>query len=252
MAKTKIEWTDESWNPVTGCTPVSEGCVNCWARRLAEGRLRGRFGYSQEKPFESKVHWQRIGALRCWVKPRLVGVALMGDLFHDAVPHLAIEKIWWAMSNAPWHTFQILTKRAERMPSFFPDNKDRCLIGPLPNVWLGVSVENQRCHDERVPSLVAIPDYLHWLSVEPLLEPIKLNLDNIDWVVVGCESGPGRRLCMPSWIGSVVDQCASARVPVFVKQLSWRGGVVSRTVKDWPLCLQVRQFPERNHGQAKS
>ena len=203
MAKSKIEWTEYSWNPVTGCTPASEGCQNCYAKRMAN-RLRGRCGYPADDPFKVTMHEDRLGEPLRWKQPRRVFVCSMGDLFHEDVKDEWIARIWWVMgqcagyldpSRYRGHTFIILTKRPERMQKWLNGWNDRetrrqwiesfgevydWMSGPkywpdvLPNVWLGVTAENQARADERIPLLLQIPAAVRFVSVEPMLGPVDL------------------------------------------------------------------------------
>lgn len=224
---TKIEWTDETWNPITGCTPTSEGCQNCYAKRMAT-RLRGRYGYPKDNPFKVTFHPDRLAQPLKWKKPRRIFVCSMGDLFHKSVPNLTIDLIWEKMKKCPKHTFLILTKRPERLLKDY-DNSD-----PLPNVWLGVTAENQARADERIPMLLQIPAAVRFVSLEPLLGPVDFtdrpldpestmgewsDLDQLNWVIVGGESGPGARRMRIDWVRSVRDQCQEAGVPFFFKQM---------------------------------
>ncbi len=264
--KSKIEWTDASWNPIRGCSRVSEGCRNCYAERQA-----ARFsGHGQ--PYEGLAKLVHVGReLRAgdridgmearwtgkvelaedqleiplhWRKPRKIFVCSMSDLFHESVPDDWIARIFYIMEQAEWHTFQILTKRAWRMLDWyrwwtggkqrFPQSATPAL---LPSVWLGVSVEDQKTADGRIPLLLETPAAVRWVSYEPALGPvnfqcIKENEENyfdslsgirsirpcLDWVVCGGESGPGARPMHPGWARSVRDQCQTARVPFFFKQ----------------------------------
>jgi protein gp37 len=292
----KIEWTDATWNPLRGCSRVSEGCRHCYAERVA-ARFSG-----PGMPYEGLIHQSTMGwngqvrllpeLLRQpwdWVKPRRIFVNSMSDLFHEQVPFEFIAAVFWIMSVTTRHTYQVLTKRPERMVAFFdwlktydpdgireewdelfgewldtaigeasetiPEIKalewkpatgrrggyDNCgPLWPYENVWLGVSVEDQKAADERIPLLLECPAAVHWLSCEPLLGPIDLERprpgpdlpqdagtsicqpwliqSGIDWVVVGGESGPGARPMHPDWARSLRDQCASASVPLFFKQ----------------------------------
>lgn len=288
-----IEWTEKTWNPVTGCTRVSPGCDHCYAvtmthrlegmeraRRPRNGTEEGR----KVKPGEKYVGLTVLnprgdrhfnGVVRChedsllipmrWKKPRLIFVNSMGDLFHKDVPFEFIDRVFAVMALCPHHTFQVLTKRPERMAEYFDENdglstpfrvwhQKQLLQGspedhnnaydgsshpwPLPNVWLGTSVEDQTRADERIPHLMKCPAAVRFLSCEPLLGPLDLSAyfggayvglpgdvvhENynfgIDWVIVGGESGPGARPCNVAWIRSIVQQCKAAGVPCFVKQL---------------------------------
>jgi protein gp37 len=257
MGKTSIEWTDCSWNPIVGCTEISPGCANCYAARLAATRLREtpqykglaiahptRFVELLDEGAGCKPRWtgevrllgERLEEPLDWRKPRRIFVCDMGDLFHEGVEDEWILQVWGIMAGSPQHTFQILTKRAERMRQWLAKfmaevretgstEKDPV---PLQNVWLGVSVENQHFADERIPLLLATPAAVRWISCEPLLGPVhpwgewlyKLPRRDtkLDWVVCGGESGPNARPMDPHWAISLRDQCQSAGVPFFFKQ----------------------------------
>jgi len=249
MGKTSIEWTDASWNPIVGCTEVSPGCANCYAARLAATRLRHVSEYEtlaesiSDSPNERKnPRWtgevrflpERLEEPLHWRKPRKIFVCDMGDLFHEKVTDQWLFAVFGVMGGASQHTFQVLTKRPERMQRFLnmPIIKEKFLRAfsrwPLPNVWLGVSVENQHFADERIPLLLQTPAAVRWISCEPLLGPVDLRaptefvrpwLDKgIDWVVCGGESGPNARPMHPDWARSLRDQCQAAGVPFFFKQ----------------------------------
>ncbi len=209
MASTSsIEWTEATWNPVTGCDRVSPGCARCYAERIAE-RFRGTVAFPNG--FDVTLRHDRLDLPLQWRKPKKVFVNSMSDLFHDAVPVEFIQHVFATMRKAHWHQFQVLTKRSERL---------RVLANEIdwpPNVWAGVSVENQRWV-ARVDDLRVVPAAVRFLSVEPLLGPVELNLEGIGWVIVGGESGPGARPMRLDWAVSVRDQCISAGVPFFFKQ----------------------------------
>jgi protein gp37 len=224
---TAIEWTDATWNPVTGCTKVSLGCAHCYAERITE-----RFG--RQKFTDVVLHPERLDIPLRWKKPRRVFVNSMSDLFHEDAPDEFIGKVWEVMEEASAHTFQILTKRAGRM-HMWVDEKAHAY---LPNVWLGVSVEDQERADERIPLLVDTPAAVRFVSCEPMLGPVDIResltvdwrgnnqeapdgLPALDWVIVGGESGPGARPMQPEWARSIRDQCVAAGVPFFFKQ--WGG-----------------------------
>jgi len=254
MARSKIEWTDHSWNPITGCTKISTGCKNCYAERLAE-RFRGIKGHPYEQGFDLKLWPERLEIPLRWKKPRMVFVCSMSDLFQDGIETQFIEDVFAVMRCCPQHTFQVLTKRPQRAYAFFWDYGK-----PPPNVWLGTSVENQENADNRIPDLLQCQTSVRFLSVEPMLGPIDLNpwlptvcsmhhrrdccgrKSEIDWVIVGCESGPKRRPMGLDWARSILAQCRAANVPVFIKQLSINGRV-SKYPADWPADLQVRDWP---------
>ena len=238
MADTKIEWAEKSWNPVTGCTPVSAGCQNCYARRMAS-RLRGRYVYPADDPFKVTLHPDKLDEPLHWRKPRRVFVCSMGDLFHDDVHRDNILDVWDVMARAPQHTFLVLTKRPERMQRLVAEWLDHamtlCLIPhtwPLPNVHLGVSIENQQTADERIPLLLQTPAAVRFVSAEPLLGPVDFNdvpavptvedFDKCVWrlgqIICGAETGPGARPMDLDWARSVRDQCAEAGVAYFFKR----------------------------------
>ena len=212
--QTAIEWTDATWNPVTGCTKISSGCKNCYAERLAF-RLQAMGNARYRNGFELTLHPDQLTLPLRWREPRRIFVNSMSDLFHDDVPEEFIRRAFDIMREAHWHVFQVLTKRAARLAELA-----RRLPWPS-NVWQGVSVENAR-YTSRVAYLVKVPAAVRFLSVEPLLGPIpELPLDGIDWVIVGGESGPGHRPMRPEWVRAIRDQCDAARVAFFFKQ--WGG-----------------------------
>jgi protein gp37 len=279
--KSAIEWTDATWNPVTGCSEVSPGCDHCYAKTMAE-RWRGTPGHYFENGFDVQLRPDKMALPLSWRKPRKVFVNSMSDLFHDDVPDEYIAEVFAVMAATPRHTFQLLTKRHGRMRSLlgssdfkFRDtvwnalcelvgdrqavelHPDTEMTWPLPNVWLGVSVENQQWADIRIPALLDTPAAVRWLSCEPLLGPVDLDgaVDahgnrprltywltgrpdwtpagvqrgglltesieigpRIDWVVVGGESGPGARPMRPAWARSLRNQCRMAGVPFLFKQ----------------------------------
>jgi protein gp37 len=227
--KTGIKWTDATWNPVTGCDRVSEGCDHCYALTLA-ARLKamGNPRYQTDGPartsgpgFGLTLHPDKLLEPLRWHSPRMVFVNSMSDLFHPDVPDQFIRDVWDIMVAAPRHTFQILTKRPRRMASLLADT------WPLPNVWLGVSAENQRWADQRIPLLMKTPAAVHFVSAEPLLGPIFLE-QYPDWLIIGGESGDGHRPMNPEWAEHLVYQADSSAMDdfpgtaVFVKQDSGR------------------------------
>jgi len=211
---TGIEWTDATWNPVTGCTKVSPGCKNCYAERLAV-RLRAMGNPRYQNGFALTLQPDQVDLPLRWRRPRRIFVNSMSDLFHEAVSEEYIRRVFEVMTTAHWHVFQILTKRSKRLAAMAAQ-----LPWP-PNVWQGVSVENAR-YVSRVDHLRQVPARVRFLSVEPLLGPIpSLPLDGIHWVIVGGESGPARRVVSADWVRLVRDQCIAADVPFFFKQ--WGG-----------------------------
>jgi protein gp37 len=261
-----IEWTDATWNPVAGCTPVSPGCLNCYAAVMANRLERmGQRKYvgltvlhNDRRMFNGKITTSEA-ALTIpfgWKKPRRVFVNSMSDLFHEGVPFDFVDRVFAVMALCPQHTFQILTKRPERMAEYAASrrevgangiresiNRDFTGLGdhrgglhmPLPNVWLGTSVENQQTANERVPRLLKCPAAVRFLSCEPLLAPVDLltpahgivvgGMPMVQWVIVGGESGHNARPMHPDWARSIRDQCQAAGVPFFFKQWGeWHTG----------------------------
>lgn len=312
MGKTAIQWSEVVWNPVVGCTKVSQGCKNCYAKTLHDKRHKANRGAAEGTPYGEPMEARRMGErlpmpeqydvpfevvqlmpdrlekpLR-WRKPRMVFVNSVSDLFHPAVPDEYIDRVFAVMARTPRHTYQVLTKRPERMREYMTRHdvalRWAMLAGAdaeaavgwtrelLPNVWLGVSVENQQAADERLPLLQATPARVHFLSCEPLLGPVDLRpFDGvadggaywkpaIDWVIVGGESGAGARPCDLEWVRSLVDQGRKMQAAVFVKQLgrrpvSWVPEIDMPAVPlrlrhraggdpdEWPEDLRVREFP---------
>ncbi len=286
MNKSKIEWTERTWNPVTGCSKISAGCQNCYAERMSK-RLAGRAGYPADEPFRVTLHPDRLDQPLRWSKPSKIFVCSMSDLFHEDVPDEFITQVFAFMALAPQHTFLVLTKRPKRMSEYISAsgrydaiieqlnkgdvwdlplrtvkrlaiNAPREDKWPLPNVWLGVTAENQEQAEKRIPILLQIPAAVRWVSVEPMLGAVELRKINLgpnghglsftldslnrwahgfdektgrhkvsrndefpgklDWIVCGGESGPGARPMHPEWARSLRDQCQAAGVPYFFKQ----------------------------------
>lgn len=264
----KIEWTEATWNPVTGCTKVSPGCDHCYAERITE-RFHGKGSFTLVRRNEEKLYLP----LR-WRKPRRIFVNSMSDLFHDDVPLGFLARAFAVMAQTPQHTYQLLTKRHGRMRSVLTSQvfveMVRGMVGevawPLPNVWLGVSVENQQWADIRIPALIDTPAAVRWLSCEPLLGPIDLYCCGsvsaiapdwaggpgggtgaphplVDWVVVGGESGPGARPMHPAWVRQLRDDCGHEEVPFFFKQ--W--GEWSPVAQGDEVSAPFRIVPEYGH-----
>jgi protein gp37 len=212
--KSKIEWTQTTWNPVTGCTKVSPGCTHCYAERLAR-RLKAMGQRNYANGFALTVHPQAVEAPLSWKTPQMVFVNSMSDLLHKDVPLDFILRVFEVMNRAHWHQFQILTKRSERLRELSPQ---------LPwarNIWMGVSVEAE-AYKPRIDDLRRTGAAIKFLSLEPLLGPLaNLDLTGIHWAIVGGESGPGARKLEESWVVDIKDQCAAAGVPFFFKQ--WGG-----------------------------
>ena len=265
--KSKIEWLDggASWNPITGCTPISEGCANCYAKTMTETRLRGMFGYDKEDPFKITYHFNKLEQPLKWKKPRKIFVCSMGDLFHKDVPTGLILDIFGVITGADQHTFLILTKRPERMKSFI-EYINRFRTTPLKNVWLGVTAENDRTADERIPILLDTPAAKRFVSVEPMLEsvdilhylpeydyrptyeyyqkaypncgksPIQIK-PGLDWVICGAETGQNARSMDLKWARDLRDQCAESNVPFFFK----KAGPNNTPIPD---DLMIREYPK--------
>jgi len=248
MGNTSIAWTEKVWNPVTGCTKISPGCAHCYAERMAH-RLAGRCGYPPSPDqFRVTLHPDKLDEPLHWKKPAMIFVDSMGDLFHKDVPLSFQTDVFEVMTKAYWHTFQILTKRADLMRSRW------CVIGagvayrlgkqkepnfwPPKNIWLGVSAENQQCADERIPLLLQTPAVGRFVSVEPMLGPVNVQgylLDGwhkydpkIRWLIIGSESvsGDPGRSCNLAWVRSLRDQCVNAGTALFIKQLEIGGKLV--------------------------
>lgn len=218
--KSSIEWTDATWNPITGCAKISPGCDNCYAARFAE-RWRGIKGHPYEQGFDLKVHDNRFSQPERWRKPRRIFVNSMSDLFHAGVVELDVMHLLTLMKEVDRHTYQILTKRPSRMRKMVGMWANN--YGEVPNhMWMGVSVENQKTVEARIPDLLQTPAKLRFLSVEPLLENIGLSkylgTGQIHWVIVGGESGPKARRMNPDWAMNVRDTCQQYGVPFFFKQ----------------------------------
>jgi protein gp37 len=215
---TAIEWTDTTWNPVTGCTKISAGCDNCYAERFSE-RFRGVAGHPFENGFDLTLRPTRLEQPLGWRQPRMVFVNSMSDLFHKDVPRDFIGRVFDTMEKADWHTFQVLTKRSSLMRDFIRKRYgDR--RGP-PHIWMGVSVEDGT-KKSRIRHLQDAPAGIRFLSIEPLIGPVgKLDLTDIDWVIVGGESGPKARPVAADWVRDVRDQCVEKGVALFFKQ--WGG-----------------------------
>jgi protein gp37 len=214
-----IEWTDATWNPVRGCTKVSPGCLHCYAETFAE-RFRGVPGHPFEFGFDLRLVPEKLGDPIRWSKPKKIFVNSMSDLFHEGVPDEYIEKACRVMLAANWHTYQILTKRAERMAALLRGNLRN--VARAPHIWWGVSVENRQHGLPRIAQLSSAKPAVAFLSIEPLLEELgKLDLRGIHWVIVGGESGLGARPMSPEWVRSLRDQCQQVGIPFFFKQ--WGG-----------------------------
>lgn len=281
MKKSKIQWTDTVWNPTTGCTKVSAGCKNCYAERMAK-RLKAMGNPRYKDGFNLALHDDLIEAPLHWRKPRMVFVNSMSDLFHEDVPFEFIDKVFAVMALCPRHTFQILTKRAERMREYLrtfdewgdsPDKKlsalelalsntgamdDGIAMGgiswPIPNVWLGVSVEDGQQY-ARLDALKETPAAVRFISYEPALELVdsRCYAKGIHWLIMGGESGPGARPLHLEWVRDTIGWCRGINLPLFVKQVgsnAWLDGKRFKTkhpkggdMAEWPEDWRVREMP---------
>jgi protein gp37 len=249
--KTAIEWTEATWNPLTGCTKVSPGCDHCYAESIAH-RFDGTPAYPNG--FGVTLRPERLDQPLRWKRPRRIFVNSMSDLFHDSVPDTYIAQVFGVMALAPHHTFQVLTKRHARMRSLVShglldliddpagDVRAKVPHWPLPNVWLGVSAENQQWADIRIPALLDTPAAVRFVSAEPLLGPIRLGaipplvggVPKIDWVIVGGESGHGARPMHPDWARGLRDECEDAGVAFLFKQWGeWTPNADGQPYRDW-------------------
>jgi protein gp37 len=221
-----IEWTEATWNPVTGCSKVSPGCAHCYAETFAE-RWRGIPGHPYEQGFDLRIWPERLEVPLRWKRPRMIFVNSMSDLFHEDIPLDFVRQVFDVMSRAEWHTFQILTKRHERLAEVAPE-----LDWP-PNVWMGVTIENRR-FVHRAERLREIPAAIRFISAEPLLGPLDgLDLSGIDWLIAGGESGPRHRLVKVEWLRDLRDRCDDEGVAFFFKQWGgWRPKSGGRTLDD--------------------
>jgi len=236
--KSAIEWTDATWNPVTGCTKISAGCDNCYAERFSE-RFRGTPGHPFEDGFDLTLRPDRLRQPLMWRQPRMIFVNSMSDLFQKEIPTAFIDGVFDTMEQATWHTFQVLTKRSSLMRDYLRRRYSGAR-GPA-HMWFGVSLEDGS-KKSRVRHLQQTPAGMRFLSVEPLIGPIgKLDLAGVDWVIVGGESGPGARPMNPEWVREVRDQCFSSGVAFFFKQwggLRPKSGGRELDGREW------NQFPE--------
>jgi protein gp37 len=242
--KSAIEWTDATWNPVRGCTKISPGCKNCYAETFAE-RFRGVPGHPFEQGFDLRLIPDKLHEPLKWKTPRKIFVNSMSDLFHDEIPDAYIQQVVDVMCQAHWHTYQVLTKRAERMAHLLR-TKLR-FAASHEHIWWGVSVEGRQYGLPRIGHLQRAPAGVRFLSVEPLLESLgPVDLSGIHWVIVGGESGPRARPMEPAWVEDIRAQCEQHRVPFFFKQ--WGGKRKKRTGR----LLHGRTYDEMPRGYAGS
>lgn len=244
----QIEWTDATWNPVRGCKKISPGCKHCYAETFAE-RFRGVKGHPYEQGFDLRLVPEKLTEPFSWRSQKLVFVNSMSDLFQDGVPDTYAAAVSQVMVQANWHTYQVLTKRSERLKQLL--NGNLRFAAEQPHIWWGVSVENRKHGLPRIEDLRQSAARVRFLSIEPLLEDLgKFDLNGIDWVIVGGESGPGARPIRKEWVLSIREQCKAARVPFFFKQ--WGGArkavtgreLEGRTYDEYPPRLAA-PVPER-------
>lgn len=214
MKPSKIEWTEATWNPSTGCTKISAGCANCYAEIMTR-RLNAMGMEKYKNGFELTCHYNDLKLPYSWKKPRIIFVNSMSDLFHEDMPFEFIKAVFVVMNNCPQHTFQVLTKRADVLEKYYT------LLDWTPNIWMGVTVENSKV-THRIDSLRKVPAFVKFLSVEPMISAIpNMNLLGIDWVIVGGESGPKSRPLREEWVIDVKNQCEENGISFFFKQ--WGG-----------------------------
>ena len=213
MKASRIRWTTHTWNPVTGCTEVSPGCDNCYAKRIAEPK-RGHPSFPNG--FDVTLRPHKMNTPISWKEPAMVFVNSMSDLFHRSIPDAYLRQVWTTMLTADRHVYQVLTKRPHRMVHLI----ETLHLPTPPHIWLGTSVESQAMADSRIPALLATPAPIRFVSAEPLLGPVDLGpwIADLQWIIVGGESGPGRRAMDYEWARAIRDVCAGAGVPFFYKQ----------------------------------
>ena len=240
-----INWTELSWNPITGCTKISEGCKHCYAETMAK-RLHAMHQKHYKNEFKLTLHPDTLGDPLKRKKPAKIFVCSMSDIFHKDVPYEFLKSIYQTMVDAPQHTFQLLTKRIERasdlVPKLLTDLFGNTLASNLSNVWLGTTVENQN-NIKRLEVLADIPAQVRFASVEPMLSQITLGQKyNLDWLIIGCESGDHRRPCDLIWVREIVKECRELGIAPWVKQLNIDGKVIEN-IEQFPKDLQIREYP---------
>lgn len=234
--KSAIEWTDATWNPVTGCTQVSPGCDHCYALTFAE-RFRGVANHPYEQGFDLRLWPERLELPLKWKKPRMIFTNSMSDLFHKDIPDEYIHKVFNTMVKADWHIFQVLTKRTPRLARMASS------LPWAPNIWIGTSIELDR-YCWRADQLRKVPASIRFISAEPLLGPLtNLNLEGINWLISGGESGFGHRLCDPDWVRDLRDRCQIAEVAFFHKQWGGRTPKAGGRLLDGEVWNEFPQLP---------
>ncbi len=241
-SQSAIEWTDATWNPVRGCTKISDGCKHCYAETFAE-RFRGVKGHPYEQGFDLRLVPEKLAEPLRWRNPKMIFVNSMSDLFHENVPDDYVVAVANVMVAANWHTYQVLTKRSDRLQKLL--NNSLRFAANREHIWWGVSVENRKYGLPRIENLQNTDAAMRFLSIEPLLDDLgKVDLGGIDWVIVGGESGPGARPMKKEWVISVRDQCRGEGVPFFFKQ--W-GGVRKSAAGRKLDGKTYDEFPQRVH-----
>jgi protein gp37 len=245
--RSKIEWTDATWNPVRGCTKISPGCKHCYAETFAE-RFRGVKGHPYEQGFDLRLVPAKVGEPLKWPVPKMIFVNSMSDLFHDLVPDNYIVAVARVMVAAKWHTYQVLTKRSGRLRDLL--NTKLRFAAEQPHIWWGVSVEDRKYGLPRIADLRNARAGVRFLSVEPLLEDLgKVNLRGVDWMIVGGESGAGARPIEKEWVLQLRDQCQRSGIPFFFKQ--W-GGVRKKAAGRRLGGRTYNEFPRRVTNEVMS
>jgi protein gp37 len=249
--KSKIEWTEATWNPIRGCTKISPGCKHCYAATFAE-RFRGVDGHPFEQGFDLRLIPDKLSDPLDWKKPRRIFVNSMSDLFHEDVTDKYISRVAEVIVEANWHTFQVLTKRSSRMRDLL--NTKLSFAAKAPNIWWGVSAEDRQYGLPRIAHLREAEVHTRFVSVEPLLEDIgAVDLSGVNWVIVGGESGHGARPFELDWARNLIGECRRQRVACFVKQVGRRPWDKGKAIKlesnkggemaEWPEDIRVREFP---------
>lgn len=243
MNKTGISYLDYTWNPTHGCSHSgTPGCDHCWARDMAKYLAgMGVKGYSKDEPFRVVFDSSKLSEPHKVKKPSIIGVSFMGDLFHDNIHWASVGNILQVIAHNTHHKFLLLTKRPEKMAHIIHVYND--IFGLPKNLWLGVSCENQETANERIPILLSIPNVKRFVSFEPLLGKINYDLSELDWALIGAESGSGMRQCDIGWVRNLASQCWDADIPVFIKQIHQDGKLI-KDINQFPEDLRIQEFPE--------
>jgi len=235
MRPSKIEWTETTWNPSTGCTKISAGCANCYAEVMTR-RLQAMGMEKYKNGFNLTCHYNELLLPYTWKKPRMIFVNSMSDIFHENMPFDFIKAVFKVMNDCSQHTFQILTKRADMLEKYY------ALLDWTPNIWMGVTVENDKVTN-RIDALRKVPAFVKFLSIEPLISAIPdLNLLNIDWVIVGGESGQKARPIKEEWVIDIKNQCEQKQIPFFFKQWGGKNKKVSGKLLQGKIYCQMPEL----------